>query len=155
MKSGPKVRPIAERFAENVMPEPNSGCWLWVGVVNFFGYGQLYINSRYHGAHRVSWELHQGQIPIGLFVCHKCDVPSCVNPNHLFVGTQLDNMRDAKNKGRVRKPKFKTHCVHGHSLSGYNLIMYKGCQVCRECGKIKVQRGYKPRKRAHKYCKRQ
>ena len=72
------------------------GCWLWTGSTLPAGYGQ--IDQR--GAHRVSYEIHFGPIPDGMHVCHKCDVPACVRPDHLFLGTPLDNMRDKIAKGR-------------------------------------------------------
>lgn len=93
---------IEDRFLSYVMPEPNSGCWLWVGRVRPDGYGQFYINSGdpCSLAHRAAWKIFRGEIAEAAFVCHRCDVTICVNPNHLFTGTQSDNIRDMLNKGR-------------------------------------------------------
>lgn len=73
-----------------------SDCWYWVGCRHKLGYGIIGGKK----AHRVSWEMHKGPIPAGLMVCHTCDVRCCVNPGHLFLGTQTDNMRDMWAKGR-------------------------------------------------------
>ncbi len=83
------------------IPEPNTGCWLWLGLLNPSGYGKFYIKPKYRGAHRVMWEQHNGEIPEGIFVLHRCDTPSCVNPSHLFLGTNKDNLLDASRKGRI------------------------------------------------------
>lgn len=74
-------------------------CWEWQGARTEKGYGRLSINNRDKRAHRVAWELTYGPIPQGLLVCHHCDNPSCINPNHLFIGTHQDNINDAIKKG--------------------------------------------------------
>ena len=82
---------------------PSDGCWNWNGYRNKTGYGFTRIGGRGSKgilAHRLSWVLHHGEIPEGLHVLHKCDNPSCVNPNHLFLGTNLDNIKDRTAKGR-------------------------------------------------------
>lgn len=95
------------RLLSKVIPEPNSGCWLWVGAVNpTTGYGHLQwtvykgLIGRDQIAHRVSYRAFIGDIPDGMHVCHKCDVPSCINPDHLFLGTSKDNKQDSVQKGR-------------------------------------------------------
>lgn len=91
---------IKRRFYENVETSPESECWKWVGGKDARGYGIFRAYGFAHRAHRFSWLLHYGEFPNEMLVCHKCDNPSCVNPEHLFLGTQFDNMRDMVNKGR-------------------------------------------------------
>lgn len=79
-----------------------SDCWEWLGVIRPDGYGQYGKPKRM--AHRLSWEHHRGPIPDGMNVCHRCDNPPCVNPDHLFLGTQADNLKDMTEKGRRAKP---------------------------------------------------
>jgi len=95
--------PLAVKLDLNSIPEPNSGCLLWLGRADDLGYGRVSIpGGRQVATHRAAYELANGPIPAGLKVCHKCDVPSCINPAHLFVGTHADNMGDMARKGRAR-----------------------------------------------------
>ena len=104
-------RTTAQRFWAKV--RMGSGCWEWTSPPHENGYGQFGIGGRSLRAHRVSWELHWGAIPDGLCVLHHCDNPICVRPDHLFLGTKLDNSRDAVRKGRVARGTR----VHGAKLN--------------------------------------
>lgn len=83
-----------------VSPEPNTGCWLWTGSLRNGRYGAIIVNNINLAAHRYHWEQVNGPIPEGMSVCHKCDTPTCVNLNHLFLGTHAENMHDMFKKGR-------------------------------------------------------
>ena len=89
-----------EKFYSRIEMVPESGCWIWTATANKHGYGQLRVNWKMKQAHRYSYEMHKGEIPEGKLVCHKCDVRSCVNPDHLFLGTHQDNANDMVKKGR-------------------------------------------------------
>ena len=94
---------LRDRLYEKFVPDPNSGCWLWTGAVNHFGYGIIGLGHRSDGidrAHRVSYRIHKGNTPQGMAVLHSCDVPSCINPNHLRVGTLSENMKDCVSRKR-------------------------------------------------------
>jgi hypothetical protein len=106
MKRIPKEE-LLEKLMKNVYPEPNTGCWLWSGMVNVSGYGIMKAASlpqfKTPLTHRLSYFLHKGEFDYSLNVLHKCDNPICVNPEHLFLGTHLENMIDRKTKNRTNR----------------------------------------------------
>jgi hypothetical protein len=97
---------VPARFWAKVDKRGPDECWPWTGARFQGGYGALGVpgelRTQVAGAHRVSWDLHHGPIPDGMYVCHSCDVRECVNPAHLFLGTARDNTRDMISKGRHR-----------------------------------------------------
>lgn len=92
----------AERFWSRVEVRGKDDCWPWIAAINSGGYGQFRIDGKENGAHRVSWILANGRIPAGGHICHHCDNPSCVNPRHLFLGSNKINHEDKVAKKRHR-----------------------------------------------------
>jgi hypothetical protein len=90
---------IKNKIKENIDIDVNE-CWIWQGSKHRQGYGSLRYKRKYSLVHRIAWEVYIGDIPKGMKVCHKCDMTSCCNPKHLFLGTQKDNVKDGANKGR-------------------------------------------------------
>lgn len=95
---------LIQRFWTKFTKGADDQCWLWEQGKTAAGYGQINLGRVVYSAHRLSYMIHNGPIPKGMVICHKCDTPACVNPAHLFAGTDQDNYDDAITKGRqVRK----------------------------------------------------
>jgi hypothetical protein len=141
---------IAERLWSRVVKTET--CWVWTGNLSENGYGHISVGYASNAkVHRVSWELAHGPIASGLSVCHKCDNPACVRPDHLFLGTQADNMRDCSNKGRVCNQVGNvseyTVCGHGHALTPTNTYANPktGLRRCRTCHRATTNNARKAR----------
>jgi hypothetical protein len=124
--------PLEERFWNKV--QKTDGCWLWTGYKKDTGYGLIYsgdLSGKQERAHRISWILHNGPIPDNLHVLHKCDNPSCVRPDHLFLGTHQENMDDRERKKRRKPARGEKH--------GCSKLTTNDVIRIRELGKQKVK----------------
>lgn len=134
--------------------QKSEGCWLWTGAKNRNGYGYLGMNNKDILAHRFSWIVNVGEIRAGKCVLHRCDVPACVRPDHLFVGDHLTNVRDCIAKGRrftnhkqaARTKASRPFCRRGHEYAAVGFFVgNRGQRRCKACA-ADDQRGYRSRK---------
>jgi hypothetical protein len=130
------VNEVAERFWTKAdMTGGLWSCWPWTGAVSSKGYGRFNLAGINRTASRIAWSLTNGPVPAGLQVLHTCDNPPCVNPQHLWLGTNADNAADSLAKGRQAQAA-KTHCVAGHPFDEANTQIrpqgWRNCRVCRK-----------------------
>lgn len=120
------------------------GCWLWHAALDRHGYGAVYFEGRVQRAHRAVYRMLVGPVPEGLVLDHLCRTPACVRPDHLEPVSLQVNF--ARGLDPTRAKKAQTHCVHGHPLSGANLIARPGGRRgCRECANVAQRKYYKKR----------
>lgn len=132
------IEDIADIIERNSMPEPNSGCWLWLRGLSTTGYAVWMIDKRQWRVSHLALLTRGIHVPPKYDACHRCDNPVCVNPDHLFVGTRKDNMQDAKAKGRMKGPPALLVCSRGHAMSGDNIYVGNdGGRRCRACMEIR------------------
>ena len=144
-----KNMPLIERFLQKVDKSGSDkypDCWIWVGGRTSKDYGSFkyYAERSAIGAHVSSYLFHLGEVPEGMRICHRCDNPPCVNPDHLFLGSNSDNMKDMVTKDRhgVSSRK-RTHCRRGHSFQEFgvyerSLKNGKTDRICKECQRSKA-----------------
>lgn len=149
-------KPLLERFEAKYVPEPNSGCWLWIGSDDGqCGYGRFTLRGQNASAHRAAYEIFVGPIPDGLTIDHLCRTRACVNPAHLEPVPHIENLR----RGDYRKglalggqasgarQQARTHCANGHEFTAANTYTTKeGWRNCRAC------HAARQRQRNVKYC---
>jgi len=133
--------PMSEKLDRMSMPEPMSGCTLWLGAKTLFGYGQVWDGRRTVLAHRVVWEMERGPIPEGLVIDHRCRNPACINPDHLRVVTERENILCGTSRSAQQAK--RTHCPQGHP---YDVAKADGGRGCRQCRNA-AQRAYNARQR--------
>ena len=154
-----------DRFWDKVDVGPPEECWIWTASKNSLsGYGKFNAGEKkYNSAHRYSYFIHKGAIPDGMFVCHVCDNPPCVNPNHLWVGTASENTIDMLSKGRrpartkghkhTEQYKLQQFCKNGHEKTPENTYIHtrpngysiRHCKICRK----QSRKAYAQRKKKH------
>lgn len=129
---------IKSHLLDTIVQEPNTGCFLWTKNCDKDGYGKVYYKNKHWRAHRLSFHIFKNNVKTKDLVCHKCDTPSCINPEHLFIGTPLLNMRDKVKKGRLKNQHMnKTHCKNGHIFNEKNTLIFtnkdkkkRACKIC-------------------------
>lgn len=127
-----KKATLEERLVFHSAPEPNTGCWLWMGSTAGAGYGVIGVNGKNEYCHRVAFELFKGPIPEGLTIDHLCRVRVCCNPDHLEAVTHKENCHRSPHSNI-----HKTHCPRGHPYSEDNTYVRNGKRQCKACWKIK------------------
>ena len=134
---------VITRFESKINKSTTTDCWWWIGSIWKTGYGAFCIEHKNIQAHRVSYELYVGPIPERALICHTCDNAHCVNPKHLYIGTNTTNNRDRLERDPMSfsgRPQ-QNNCLRGHELSGANLGISSitGVRWCKECTKLRMR----------------
>lgn len=134
---------------ERCIPEPNTGCWLWTAALTQGGYGSVYdlAQSRWRTAHRAAYETFVSAIPDGMDILHSCDVPCCINPDHLRPGTHAENMADSSRKGRMKASRARGEGQHLAKLTAADVLAIRAAQgtyrdIARQFGVTHATVGY-------------
>lgn len=126
-----------ERIERKIIPEPNSGCWIWLGSIGSHGYGNIGVTSGTTIVHRILYENKYGKVPVGLELDHLCRMRCCVNPDHLEPVTRRENI--LRGDAPSAKQAMQTHCKYGHPFNEENTYFYKTkwgvARKCRACTK--------------------
>jgi hypothetical protein len=126
--TGQTTQSITDRLLSKIRVNAETGCWIWTANKNNKGYGKLRVGDEKQYAHRVAYELYRGPIPKGIVVCHRCDNPACVNPDHLFLGTQAENIADMMVKGRQRLTERRGTCNGNSKLSEADVVAIRSAE---------------------------
>lgn len=128
-----------ERFLDWSIPEPNTGCHLWLGDVTNSGYGRFWLNGKNVSAHRIAYEFEHGPIPEGMQIDHLCNTKICVNVRHLRLTTATENLFAAHSNSTARKFSTRSHCSSGHEYTAANTYFHGKHRHCRECNKQRMR----------------
>lgn len=141
-----RILDAVERFHHYAMPEPNSGCWLWTGTIEWHGYGRICVKTKHIYAHRFAYSTFRQAVPVGLELHHRCHNRACVNPDHLETIDPAHHVHLTLHETAVLRSNFKrnqTHCMRGHPLSDENLrITKRGQRACKTCARDRSAKKY-------------
>lgn len=146
--------PIMKARIESRVTVDENGCWIWPGWRNHKGYSEIGYRGENWRGHRLAYMLWKGPIPDGLFVCHTCDVRTCINPLHLFLGTVDTNNKDCAAKGRQKYSAAQwPNCKHGHPFTPENTYITKaGHRSCKTCTRARHRRRWREKVAARTAC---
>lgn len=130
--------PVSERIERHCIPEPNTGCWLWTGHLDKYGYGKITVGRSSRLAHRIAYEAFIGPIPDGLTLDHRCRTPQCVNPAHMDPMPLKDNILLGRSPAALASRRDRCHL--GHVYTDGSFVFYRGVRYCLVCRRLRQER---------------